>query len=144
MLSQTSEYALRAVVSLAARPGVSLTVHQIAEITRVPIGYLSKVLQALRRAGLVRSQRGLRGGFVLERRPEELTLLEVVNAVDPFKRINTCPLGLPSHGERLCTLHHRLDESLAHAERALAESTIAEMVAETEAHQLPLCNTPEE
>jgi len=140
LLSQTSEYALRAVVCLAARPEASLTTQEIAEITKVPVGYLSKVLQALRRAGLVRSQRGLRGGFVLARPPAEVTLLEVVNAVDPWKRIHTCPLGLANHGEKLCTLHHRLDQSLAHTERALAESTVAEMVAESKIHQVPLCD----
>ena len=61
MISRTAEYALRAVVVLGSSPGGPLTTHQIAEQTRVPSGYLSKVLQALGRAGLVEAERGLRG-----------------------------------------------------------------------------------
>ena len=61
IISRTAEYALRAVVHLAAAEGetVSQTVGQIAAGTQVPLGYLSKVLQSLSRAGLIVSQRGL-------------------------------------------------------------------------------------
>ena len=59
MFSRTTEYALRAVVYLAAQDGAARTIGQIAEATRVPSDYLSKVMQNLRRAGLVQSQRGL-------------------------------------------------------------------------------------
>ena len=94
MISQTAEYALRAIVMLGSNPGSPRTTQQIAEETRVPCGYLSKVLQALGRAGLVEGQRGLYGGFVMSRSLDELTILDVINAVDPLKRINRCPLGL--------------------------------------------------
>jgi Rrf2 family protein len=60
----------------------------------VPAGYLSKVLQSLGRAQLVNSQRGLHGGFTLARAPSELTVWEVIQAVDPLQRIRSCPLGL--------------------------------------------------
>ncbi|NUQ01687.1 MAG: Rrf2 family transcriptional regulator, partial [Armatimonadetes bacterium] len=94
MISQTAEYALRAIVCLAAQPEGRLTTPQIAGATRVPAGYLSKVLQLLGRAGLVRSQRGLGGGFVLARPAELISVLDVVNAVDPIQRITGCPLEL--------------------------------------------------
>ena len=64
MISQTAEYALRAIVYLAGQE-LPQTTQQIAATTRVPAGYLSKVLQALARGGLVHSQRGLHGGFTL-------------------------------------------------------------------------------
>src|SRR3954453_6698361 len=105
MFSQTVEYALRAVVHLADRAPEPRTTGQIAEATRVPRAYLSKVLQGLARAGVVHSQRGIGGGMVLVKAPAELTLLEVVNAVEPINRIRSCPLGLPSHGRHLCPLH---------------------------------------
>ncbi len=63
MISQTSEYALRATIYLARHPSVSFTTRQIAEATGMPAGYLSKVLQTLARVGIVQSQRGLHGGF---------------------------------------------------------------------------------
>src|SRR5579872_3868613 len=98
MISQTSEYALRAVVHLALWTEEPQTAQQIATATKTPLPYLSKVLQSLRRAGIVHSQRGLHGGCLLAKSPEDLSVYEVIQAVDPWKRITTCPLGLPQHG----------------------------------------------
>lgn len=140
MISQTAEYALRAVVWLASKGDGSLGTLHIAEATRVPAGYLSKVLQALARAGLVVSQPGRSGGFTLVRRPEEISVLDVINAVDPIQRIKTCPLDLKSHGVQLCPLHRRLDDAMAKAEEAFATSTIAELLAEPTT-STPLCES---
>lgn len=137
MLSQTAEYALRAVVCLASRPGKPMVTPDIARATRVPAGYLAKVLQMLGRAGIVRSQRGLHGGFVLDRPPDRLSTLEVINTVDPVKRIGSCPLGLERHGTRLCPLHRRLDQVLAEAEAAFASFTVQDLVSEA-AESTPL------
>lgn len=141
MISQTSEYALRAIVCLAGRPAASQTTGEIAAITRVPVGYLAKVMQALRRAGLVLAQRGQKGGFLLARPSDQITLLDVISAVDPLKRIERCPLGLPTHGADLCALHRRLDDSIAHVEKTFAASTIAELVAEAGPSR-PFCDGP--
>jgi Rrf2 family nitric oxide-sensitive transcriptional repressor len=139
LISQTVEYALRAVVYLADQEE-SHTVQQIAERTKVPVPYLSKVLQGLCRASLVQSQRGVHGGFRLAVSAEELTIWEIVNAVDPLPRIRQCPLGLPSH-VKLCPLHRRVDDAMAMVERAFRESTVAELLAEPTTSK-PLCNFP--
>ena len=118
MFSQTVEYALRAVAHLAFESPNARTTGQIAIATRVKTAYLSKVLQALRRGGVVRSQRGVGGGMTLVKAPADLTILEVVNAIEPIQRIKTCPLGLKSHGVRLCPLHKRMDDAMATVERA--------------------------
>ncbi len=141
MLSQTVEYALRAATYLATVPTESRTVDQIAEVTHVPLAYLSKVLQQLVRGGIVASRRGTGGGFTLARPPEELRILEVVQAVDPIQRITTCPLGLSAHGKRLCPLHRRLDNAMAQMEEAFSESTLAEILSERTA-SVPLCKFP--
>ena len=130
MFSQTVEYALRAVCHLAMHQPTAQTTDQIATATRVPPAYLSKVLQ-----------RGVHGGIKLERAPADLTILEVVNAVDPLQRIETCPLKLASHGSRLCPLHHRLDSALAMVEEAFASTTLAEVLAQPTT-SVPLCNFP--
>jgi Rrf2 family transcriptional regulator, nitric oxide-sensitive transcriptional repressor len=130
MFSQTAEYSLRAVACLARRPREPMTTRQIADAVRVPAGYLSKILQALARAGVVSGQRGVNGGFVLARRPEELSLLDVVRVADGSRRITACPLGLPEHGAGLCPLHRRLDDAVAQAEQALGGATIADVLAE--------------
>lgn len=132
MLSQTAEYALRAVVFLGERYGSPCTTRHIAEATRVPNGYLSKVLQSLSRGGIVRSQRGLHGGFELARPPEETSLLDVIHVVEPLRRIKSCPLDLPEHQDMLCPLHRRLDEALGSIEASFGGTTIADLVIEGE------------
>lgn len=129
MLSQTVEYALRAVVHLAGE-GTARTTAQIAEATKVPTAYLSKVLQGLARNGVVVATRGVGGGVSLAHEPDDLTILDIVNAVDPVQRIKTCPLGLASHGVKLCALHRRLDDALAKVEEAFRQSTLADVLAD--------------
>jgi len=130
VISQTAEYALRAMVQMAGQPDQAHTTRDIAEATRVPVPYLSKVLQALARGGLIASQRGIHGGFTLVRPPADLSVYEVIQAVDPFQRIRTCPLGLEAHGEHLCPLHRRLDDAMAVVEQSFKDSTLADLLAE--------------
>lgn len=65
MISQTVEYALRAIVTIAQHEGKPCTAKKSAEITQVPLPYLSKLMQGLVRGKLVNSQLGLDGGFLL-------------------------------------------------------------------------------
>ena len=141
MFSQKVEYALRAVVCLASEAPSARTVEQIAQATRVPQAYLAKLVQELVHAGIFRSQRGVGGGISLVKSPAELTILEVVNAVDPIVRIRHCPLGLAAHGVNLCPLHKRLDQALAHVEDAFRATTLAEVLAEPTT-SIPLCDFP--
>ncbi len=141
MISQTAEYALRAIVFLADQEGNPRTNVQIAEATKIPVGYLAKVMQGLVRAQLVNSQRGLNGGFTLCRDSQGITVLEVVNSVDPIQRIHVCPLNLPSHGTTLCPLHRRLDDAAALVEDAFQTTTIAELL-DVPRSRKPLCRFP--
>jgi len=141
MISQTTEYALRAVVWLASHPDRSLTAHQIAEATRVPAGYLAKILQGLSRAGLLSSQRGLGGGFRLARPADRLSIWQVVQAVDPISRITTCPMGFELHAGRLCALHQRMDEAIARLEKHFSRCTIASLI-DADNDVVPLCAHP--
>ncbi len=140
MISQTVEYALRAVVHLAAKSPESRTTQQLAAVTQVPAAYLSKVLQNLAKAGIVQSQRGVGGGVSLAFEPQHLTILDVVNAVDPIQRIATCPLDLKSHGTRLCPLHRRIDNAMAEVEKAFRDTTLAEILGES-GEPTPLCES---
>lgn len=83
------------------------------------------------------------GGMALVKTPEELTILEVVNAVEPIGRIRTCPLDLAAHGTHLCPLHKRLDSALAMVEEAFGSTTLAEVLAEPTT-SVPLCDFPSE
>lgn len=137
MIPKTAEYALRAVVVLAREPERACSAEQLAEATRLPRRYAHKVLQALVRAGLVRSQSGPGGGYALVRPPKEVSILDVVYAVEPIPRIRRCPLGLPEHTD-LCPLHRELDEACAATERAFARVTIAQLLSQA-AGAPPLC-----
>lgn len=128
MISQTAEYALRAIVYLADQRGHARTTAQIAESTRVPPGYLAKVMRSLGRAGLVKSQRGLNGGFTLLPDPRKLSVLTVINAVDPIRRYPECPLRLADHRRQLCPLHHRLDQAAETVEKAFRDTKVADLL----------------
>jgi Rrf2 family protein len=141
MFSQKVEYALRAVVHLAAQAPAPRTVEQIARVTKVPQAYLAKVIQELVHAGIARSQRGIGGGISLAKSADDLTILEVVNAVDPIRRIQSCPLDLAAHGVNLCPLHRRVDNALASVEQAFRSTTLAEVLADP-SESVPLCDFP--
>jgi Rrf2 family protein len=141
MFSQTAEYALRVVVFLGTLRGEPATTVQIAAATRVPAGYLSKILQSLARAKLVLSQRGLHGGSVLGRDPASISVYDVVTAISPLPRIQTCPLGLVSHGTNLCPVHRRLDDAVAMVEKSFRESSIADLLTQATT-SIPLVELP--
>lgn len=126
MLSQTVEYALRAMSRLAAPDGAPATCQSIASMMSVPQSYLSKIMRDLVHANLVRSFRGPNGGFALARDADQITMLEIVNAVDPIRRTTTCPLNDPDHVS-LCPLHQCLDDAMANLEHAFARVTLAEV-----------------
>ncbi len=83
-VSTRGDYASRALLSLALQPGDAgpTTVRALAERTGLPQPYLEQILLSLKGAGLVRSKRGVGGGYVLSRPPAEITLADVVRAVD--------------------------------------------------------------
>ena len=127
-LSSSAEYALRAMVWLAANAAGRQTTQQIGEGTQVPMAYLSKVLQSLARAELVRSQRGLGGGFVLARPADEITALQVVDAVDPPLRSEGCPLGIAAHRGKRCALHRTVDDALAQGRDTLDRASLGALL----------------
>lgn len=129
MISQTSEYALRAALYLAARPGhAPASAQEISEATRVPVGYLQKVLRMLSRHGILTAHRGTGGGFALAKVPTAISVLDVLRASDTqIQRIERCPLGIKGH-TRLCSLHRMLDEELARTERTFASTSLGDLL----------------
>ncbi|MGF1597383.1 MAG: RrF2 family transcriptional regulator [Acidimicrobiales bacterium] len=83
-VSTRGDYACRALLSLALHANGSgpTTVRDIAERTGLPQPYLEQILLALKGAGLVRSKRGVGGGYILARSPDAITLAEIIRAVD--------------------------------------------------------------
>ena len=129
MISKTAEYALRAIVTIARHEGATCSAKKISAIIQISAPHVSKLMQVLVRADVVRSKRGAFGGFVLSVKPSQLTVWDVVNAVQPFQRIRECPLGIASH-EAFCPLHQRLADAMAMVEKSMRQTTIAELLAE--------------
>ena len=90
-MTRAADYAVRAIVHLASRPDESrASLGELATGVDVSPAFLSKVLQRLVRAGLLRSRRGKGGGFELSRRVGSVSLLDVLDAFDSVPTLNAC------------------------------------------------------
>lgn len=139
MLSKTAEYALRSVACMGSQFDRPISANLLAGQTKVPRRYLTRVLQDLCSAGMVQSRPGPGGGYELTRSINKLTILDVINTVEPIARIRKCPLGLKTH-HKLCPLHAELDKAYAATEKAFAGVTIQELV-ESSSPIIPLCES---
>jgi len=135
-VSTRGDYASRALLSLALRDDhpVPTSVRDIAERTGLPQPYLEQILLALKGAGIVRSKRGVGGGYVLARPPSKITLGDIVGAVDG--PIAVGDFGLPHENgacdhEGQCTLLAVWAEVGEHMRHHLDSFTLADMVART-------------
>lgn len=128
MISKTAEYALRAVVHLAERGGRPCTLESIASEIQAPRGYLGKVMQSLVRRGLASSQRGLHGGFALVARADEMTALDVINAVDPPRRHTDLRPADPEPEFPVSPLHDFLSRLSGLIEERSRQTTIADLM----------------
>ena len=82
-ISATSDYAVRAAAELAAaEPGRPVKAEALANAQGIPVNFLENILASLRNAGIVRSQRGAEGGYLLARDPAAVSLADVIRAVD--------------------------------------------------------------
>jgi Rrf2 family iron-sulfur cluster assembly transcriptional regulator len=105
--SRSSEYAIRAFVHLAALPsGDYAMVKNIAAESGAPAHFLAKILQDLARDGFLKSSKGPRGGFRLRPAPAEISLLQIIEAVDGAGRYDRCPAGNAECNDRAaCGMH---------------------------------------
>jgi Rrf2 family protein len=103
-LSKKAEYALRALVALGRKPGqLSMQVEEIAATERIPLKFLEAILLTLRRADLLRSKRGLRGGYQLNVPPNQITVYAVVQLMDGPMQPISCTQAQPQHfGRTIC------------------------------------------
>ncbi len=136
MLSQTSEYALRAVLHLGAQESDEpVRVGDIAEALGVPQNYLSKVLHVLAREGILDSLRGPAGGFTLGVPADELTLKQIIRPFDPDDVVMQCLLRRqPCDPDNPCIAHHEWKRIAGQVRDFFEETTVAELLAEAERH----------
>ncbi|HEX9691104.1 MAG TPA: RrF2 family transcriptional regulator [Gemmatimonadales bacterium] len=130
MLSNTAEYALRAVLHLAERSGGEpVRVSEIAEGVGVPRNYLSKIFHVLARAGILRSTRGQHGGFQLAMAPDQISLAAVVGQFTDVSGPRSCLLGRPSCSDGTpCQAHARWKPLSQELATFFEETTVADLI----------------
>ncbi len=91
-LSCKSEYAILALLELAShyQSGEPMQIRQIAALQNIPDRYLEQLLATMRRGGLVKSQRGSKGGYILSREPRKITIFEVMGCLEGLDKVRTC------------------------------------------------------
>jgi Rrf2 family transcriptional regulator, cysteine metabolism repressor len=138
LFSTKAEYGVRLMVELGRQPTTGpVSLNSVAEAERLPLSYLEHLVAKLRRAGLVTSTRGAHGGYSLARPSEEITMLEVVEALEgqiaPMECFHEVPEGkvLCSHegdSDRACATKLLWTRVQGGVNRALQGTTLAELV----------------
>ena len=105
--SRSAEYAIRAFVHLAdVEEGKYAMVKNIAAEGDIPAHFLAKILQQLARKGFLRSSKGPTGGFALRMPPEEISMLQIIDAVDGLNDFHRCPAGMAEcNDDQPCGMH---------------------------------------
>lgn len=99
-VSEKSRSAVLALTELAQhRGGGPVPILEVADARGIPLHLVEQLFSALRRAGILQSQRGVKGGYLFRRAPEEVTVLDVVETVDG--RLSTEPTGAPDGAEAI-------------------------------------------
>lgn len=129
ILSQTAEYALRAVLYMAQQKGVgAVRVGEMSKALAVPQNYLSKTLHALVRAGVLQSTRGPNGGFRLALPADEVPLALVISAFDRLDERSRCLLGRPECSDaNACSAHAHWKRTAEEVRRFFRRTTVADL-----------------
>ena len=132
LFSRQCEYALQAVIYLARKPEGEMTpIRELTERLEIPYHFLGKILQDLTRKRLLRSLKGPTGGFALAKPAGQITLLQIVEALDGTDFFNECVLGFPEcGGENPCPVHHRWGPIRDEIRGMLLGKNIAQLAAE--------------
>lgn len=132
MISATARYALRALVNLAGMPeGKSLLGRDLSQVAGIPPNYLSKILWTLGGAGFIGATRGTHGGYRLQRSPQEIHLIDIVELFDRSRTGNGCLLD-PEHpcsDATGCAAHDAWKHVKAMYTEFLQTTTLAMLVA---------------
>jgi Rrf2 family protein len=124
--SKTTGYAIAAMGCLEGPDGLPIRAEDIAKVTNISKSYLPKIIQILADKNLVKTKRGYTGGMLLTRAPEEISLLEVVVAIEGPEWIGDCLLGLENCGST-CPTHAFWNEEKSRIEVELRSRKLIEI-----------------
>ncbi|MBM3789213.1 MAG: Rrf2 family transcriptional regulator [Acidobacteria bacterium] len=128
MVSQTGKYALRILGYLAGRPGEWIQGREIAAGTGIPANYLSKILNQLRKRGLVQSQKGWGGGFLLSAESLQVPIAEVVEIIEGPRNDSKCIFEMKEcDSGNPCPLHSSWDRIRGEYDSMLRTTVISDL-----------------
>ncbi len=132
IFSRQCEYALQAVLYLALKPNNEKTsIKELTQHLELPYHFAAKILQALSRKGLLISHKGSLGGFALGKPAEEITLYQIIEAIDGVGFLKDCLLGFPQcDNEHQCALHENWAAMRTELEKLLTTKNILQMAGE--------------
>ena len=105
-ITRQTDYAIRCVLHLSRIKDRILVVDDIAKVMDIPKSFLAKILQRLTKAGIVKSSRGIKGGFQLSKKPGQISLLDVIEAIQGPAGMNRCAINKDTcKFSRACTVH---------------------------------------
>ena len=133
-LTRAADYAVRIMIHLAALPpGSRPNRNVLAEAGEVPEHFLSKILQSLARARLIDSQRGMNGGFALAADPDQITVLDIIEAIEGPTHLNACLLPGDSCSRKgWCPAHCVWAEAQEAMTAVLRRATIAGLASQAQ------------
>ncbi len=129
IFSHSTEYAIRAVTFLAHQPaGTLVGAREISRAEKIPMPFLWKILQKLARQRIVRSFKGLHGGYELARPADQITIQAMLDATDGEHDAGRCVLGLAQCDESApCPLHNQWKEIRGQITELLVQTTVADL-----------------
>jgi Rrf2 family iron-sulfur cluster assembly transcriptional regulator len=130
--SRHCEYALQATLYLALRPqGEMISIKELSKKLKIPYHFLGKILQDLSRKGLLVSLKGPTGGFALAKPPGDITLFEIVEAIDGAEFTRSCVLGFREcSGRHPCAVHEEWEEMRDRLHQMLATKSVGQLAME--------------
>ncbi len=126
LISKSCEYGLRAALFIAARGDNGFVpIHDISRDLGISFHFLTKILQKLTQNGLLKSYRGPSGGIALARKAHDISLLEIVRAIEEHDIFSTCVLGLKNCGDSTpCPLHQHWARERTRIESSFGSMTL--------------------
>lgn len=133
IFSKKCELGLQAVLFLSVKKqNVIVSAIEISQELKVPKEFVSKVLQILTESRIVGSKKGKNGGFYLAKRPANIKLIEIVEAIDGLALFNTCVLGFPGCSvAEPCPVHEKWGKLREDAYKMLSEETLEQLKGKT-------------
>lgn len=130
LFSRQCEYALQAILYLAAHPNSDpMPIRSVAEKLDIPYHFVSKTLQQLAKAGYVYSQRGKQGGFAIKDASNKITLLQIIHKIDGDAFSTECILGFRDcDSKEPCLLHETWKKNREELTNLLAKTTIKQLI----------------